>query len=364
MKTLSIFSIFFALLSLTNLNARVYENVRVGQYSAVIDLNEYKGQPFFEVMRDVIYPVINEEAANRSPGWGGHLKSIKRGEGVEVVLTDDVTTYHVKYAADWEDKVERSGRSFGALGEGRLKQYIADASYKHYLRTLEAALKDGDQTVRDFYSAILLIITNSDPSGINKLNSEAKQVASDFVAIYIAEQYRRLTATKGQYLGRSHRWDDALTQVTFLAAFHSGQDKMELFYEGEFTDRVYHQDACLYKARGQEEKRANTRKRRARLYDYWQFTVRSECPGRSGVNLTRRDFEKLGRALTKHLNSSHESLATELDLHSGYGRNFVKALTGELLEGSFEYESVGFVEHIVEVLMTLRADANLISSDL
>ena len=41
---------------------------------------------------------------------------IKDGEGVEVYLTQDVTTYHVKYKADHEDKVERSGRSFGVVG--------------------------------------------------------------------------------------------------------------------------------------------------------------------------------------------------------------------------------------------------------
>lgn len=351
-----------SLLSFTA-QARVYKNVRVGTYDAAIDLNDYAGQPFFEVMKDVIYPMFNEEAPNRSPGFRGHLDEIKKGIGVEIKLADDVTTYHVKYAADWEDKVERSGRSFGAVGFGKTKKYVADASYKHYLRTLQRVLNGTDEEVAAFYSAIIKVITDSDPSEIALLGTKAKQVASDFVAIYIAEQYRRLTATEGEYLGRSHRWDDALVQVTLVAAFHSGQEEMKMFYEGEFTGEVYDQGKCLYKAKGEEERRATTAKREARLYDYWQFTVRSECPGRSGVNLTRRDFEKLGRALTKYINNVDGTIK-ELELGSKYESNFFKAATSDLLKGSFEFKAIDFTDIIVDVLMTVRAEAEVISEEL
>ncbi len=357
MKSLFFVSLIVSMLSFAA-QARVYKNVKVGEYNSVINLKDYIGKPFFEVMKDVIYPELNEQALNRT--GGKHLDGIRDGEGVEVILGDDVTTYHVKYKADYEDKVERSGRSFGAVGFGSTKQYVADASYKHYLRTLESILRGSDEEVEAFYSAIIKLITDSDPTELAQLEMESKQVAADFVAIYIAEQYRRLTATEGEYLGRSHRWDDALVQVTLVSAFHSGQDQMQMFYEGEFTSEVYHQNACLYKAPGKEEERANTEKRQARLYDYWQFTVRSECPGRSGVNLTRRDFEKLGRALTDHLSDSIK----ELDLGYGYQKNFIKAATEDLLTGSFEYEAKDFSSIIVDSLMQVRAEANLISEEL
>ncbi|MBK24626.1 MAG: hypothetical protein CME70_11580 [Halobacteriovorax sp.] len=357
MKSLFLVSLIVSMFGLSA-QARVYKNVKVGEYKSVIDLNDYIGQPFFDVMRDVIYPELNEQALNRT--GGKHLDGIKKGEGVEVILGKDVTTYHVKYKADHEDKVERSGRSFGAVGYGSIKKYVADASYKHYLRTLERVLRGSDEEVEAFYSAIIKLITDSDPTELAQLETKSKQVASDFVAIYIAEQYRRLTATQGEYLGRSHRWDDALMQVTLVAAFHSGQDQMQMFYEGEFTGEVYNQNACLYKAPGKEEERANTEKREARLYDYWQFTVRSECPGRSGVNLTRRDFEKLGRALTDHLGSSIK----ELDLGAAYDKNFFKAATKDLLTGTFEYEAKDFSSILVDTIMQVRAEANLISEEL
>jgi hypothetical protein len=361
MKAFVFISLLFSLLSLGSVQARIYKNVKVGAYQSVIDLNDFAGRPFFETMRDVIYTEINEQAENRSSG--AHLDGIKKGEGVEVILASDVTTFHVKYKADTEDKVERSGRSFGAVGFGSTKRYVADASYKHYLRTLEKILRGSDREVVAFYSAILKVITDSDPSEIAELKRESKQVAADFIAIYIAEQYRRLTATQGRFLGRSHRWDDALVQVTLVSAFHSGQDQMQMYYEGNFTGRVYNQSECLYKARGQEDKRDETEKRGARLYDYWQFTVRSECPGRSGVNITRRDFEKLGSALTKQLNAVTTTIKS-LELGSAYDRNFFKAATAELLDGSFEYQATDFTEILVDVIMSSRENAEKFSENL
>ena len=359
MKTLALLSLLISLANFGTAQARVYKNVKVGTYRSVIDLNDYTNQPFFNVMKDVIYPEINRQAANRRNGR--HLDGIKNGEGVEVILTSGVTTYHVKYKADHEDKVERSGRSFGAIGFGHTKRYIADASYKHYLRSLESILKGDDRDVEAFFGAILRVITNSDPSKIAGLDRKSQQVAADFVAIYIAEQYRRLTSTKGKYLGRSHRWDDALVQVTLVSAFHSGQEEMAMFYEGEFTDKVYNQSECLYKARGEKSRRETARKRKARLYDYWQFTVRSECPGRSGVNLTRRDFEKLGKILTKEFSINSDSSLKSLDFGKAFPKNIIKTATEDLLTGSFNSNSIEYAETLVHVLMSFRAEADRIT---
>jgi len=360
MKAFLFLSLLLSLSSFS-IQAKVYQNIKVGSYKATIDLSEYAGQPFFEVMKDVIYPAINEQAAEQ--GGGDHVEGIKRGEGVEVSLTKDVTTYHVKYKSEDEDRAERSGRSFGVVGFGSTKKYLADASYKYYLTTLEDVLAGNDKDVRAFFSAIIKVIVDSDPSEIAGLKTEYKQVAADFVAIYVAEQYRRLTATGGKFLGNNHQWDDALVQVTLLSAFHSGQDEMKLFYEGEFTNSVYDQKECLYNASGEEAKRSKTKMRQANLTDYWQFTVRSECPGRSGVNLTRRDFEKLGSVLTKELNAQFKAIE-QYDLGSDYNKNFFKAATEDLLEGKFEYSATDYTEILVDVLMTARAEANTLTEGL
>ena len=79
------------------------------------------------------------------------------------------------------------------------------------------------------------------------------------------------------------------------------------------------------------------------------------------MNLTRRDFQKLGRALTRHLNADTEMGIEELELGSSYDRNFFRAATKDLLEGAFEYKADDFTGIIVDVLMKVRAEANQIS---
>ena len=41
-----------------------------------------------------------------------------------------------------------------------------------------------------------MVVLNSDPSGIDALAWDTKKVASDFVAVYVAEQYRRMIKQK------------------------------------------------------------------------------------------------------------------------------------------------------------------------
>ncbi len=56
------------------------------------------------------------------------------------------------------------------------------------------------------------------------------------------------------------------------------------------------------------------------MSDYWQFS-KNDCK-RSGVNLTRSDFEKLGTAITGHYENP---LVGELDL-SRDPKNVIKAV--------------------------------------
>ena len=113
----------------------------------------------------------------------------------------------------------------------------------------------------------------------------------------------------------------------------------------------------MYRAKNTEEKQLTAR-RQARLYDYWQFTVRSECPGRSGVNLTRRDFEKLGRALTKQIRGSNNQLLADLNFKEKRRANIFKTLTENILKARLELPVQEYTNSIVKLLMNMRGFAN------
>lgn len=290
------------LLASFSTQARVYKYVRVGEYQASHNLSDYKGQSFLSFMKEVVYPAIVEESSPRFNGK--HIDGVKRGSGVEVRLSPNVSTFHVKYEPHWEEGAERSGRSFAGVDSNPWNdktEYVADASYKHYLSTLESLLRDEDQ-VEPFYRVIFNILLNCDPEGIEDLSVKGKQVAADFVAVYIAEQYRHLISGKGKFLGKRHNWDNAHLQVTLIGAFHSGQAYGEkaMFYKGRFLKNVYHQQSkeiCAYQRPWSDMPEGHWI-RPMNMTDYWQFN--KECE-RSGVNLTRKDFKKMGKAITGFL---------------------------------------------------------------
>ncbi len=313
--------------------ARVYRYVRVGSFATSFHLADYKGQTFLKTMKDVMYPALMAEAVPRFEG--SPISGVKIGEGVELRLTDRVSTYHVKFAAHWEENAERSGRSFAGVDSkpwNDKTEYVADASYKHFLSTLEDLLDDPDQ-IEVFYRAILQVLLNSDPSGIGELSTKGQQVAADFVAVYVAEQYRHLISGKGKKLGRRHNWDNAHLQVTLLAAFHAGQKHKAMYYKGRFLNKVYHQqskETCIYQKPWGEIPDYHW-SRSVRLIDYWQFN--EECE-RSGVNITRRDFQKLGRATTHYLIENDNDLSVRAfnkTFQQKWTRNFIESMTNSII---------------------------------
>ncbi len=367
----TIFVIAFLLLGSTA-KARVYFNQRVGHYQESYHLAEHKGQSFLSFMKKSLYPAIKKEADN--PCFSKHIACVAKGEGVELRLADDVSTYHVRYKKIGEEKAERSGRSFGAVGFGNRVEYVADASYKHFLSTLEEVLEDKEQS-QLFYSAILKILLNSDPSGIAHLNEDTKRVASDFVAMYVAEQYRRMIKGGGQWLASFPEWDNAHLHVTLLANFHAGQFNPGMYYHGEYTTDVYDQidrvdgdSVCAY--RNQDDSRVNRLDTRAfNLTDYWQFN--SECD-RSGVNITRRDFSRMSRNITRALNdlgyeselsaiyfSSDREIGTRHNINDQMADFIISDDAPEVFENADE-----LADAIVTYLMLARENANQITDSL
>lgn len=358
--------------------SKVYRNVPIGEYSneASFSLTDCNGKSFLSFMKKSIYPALERESANRTTGQ--HIDAIRKGEGVELRLTEDVSTYHVKYKAHNEEKAERSGRSFSAVGSNpKRPSYVADASYSHYLDTFEAMYED-EEELKSFYEAILNVVAECDGSGFDELSQNTKQVAADFVAVYVAEQYRHLISGKGKRLGPRHNWDDALLQVTLLASFHSGQTKNKngMFYEGTFTDQVFNQkydvkengesvSYCVYK-QPKHPKRDELKKREIRLKDYWQFNKTCD---RSGVNVTRRDFTKMGQAITewKAKGRNRTLLALKKNLESS-SNNLYSAISSFFINDStptsLEDSADDLIESIVKFLMEVRTDAVAITEDL
>ena len=363
MKKISLSTIVIVLfpLILTHpADARVYRNKKVGTYESSFSLADHTGQSLLSFMKKNLYPAIKEESHNRSRM--DHVDSIEVGEGVELRLTEDVSTYHVKYKRTGEDKAERSGRSFGAVGTGKRVDYLADASYKHFLSTLEKVLKDPQQSEL-FYKAILQIVINSDPRGIEILNEDTKKVAADFVAVYIAEQYRRLIEKDGKALAHRPEWDNAHFHVTLLANFHAGQKKAGMYYHGRYTTEVYHQiersggnEVCAYKD-SKNPLVDDLDRRDFNLTDYWQFNA--ECE-RSGVNITRRDFEKMSGKITKALNNMgyKDDLSTIYELTSSQVETF-KNINDSLVTFIVSDEAPEVYQNSEELIETLLNYINL-----
>lgn len=365
------FGAFLSILLVSQVSlAKVYKNIAVAKYQSSYNLEDYKNQSFLNFMREQIFPALNNESKNQRAR--DHITAVTKGEGVEIRLSKDVSTYHVKYKAYGEDKAERSGRSFSAVGSGSRIAYVADASYKHYLTTLDKYVKGSEKEVRNFYKAVIEIIVNSDPSSVKYLSTEGKEVLADFVAVYVAEQYRHMMSGNGRgSLGKSHNWDDAHLQVTLLAAFHGGQSERGMFYEGKFVTSVYPQlnklsskNLCVYEGYNIPE-RKQLKKRTMNMTDYWQFNRACE---RSGVNMTRRDFTAMGSLITSQLKDIRPGIVKNLAsaLNQKSVRNAVDAIAGAIVSNSApkSYQDAdAMVEAILEFLMHSNQEAARITQD-
>ncbi|MBI1862233.1 MAG: hypothetical protein HYR96_15070, partial [Deltaproteobacteria bacterium] len=128
--------------------AKVYSNIQIAAYGEdrSFHLEQCQSKTFLNFMEELVYPAIKGDAVNRT--GGEHIDAVKEGEGIEIRLTDNVSTYHVKYKAAEEENSERAGRSFAAVGfkkKGTVAKYLADASDSYYLSSLEEVGGDADQ---------------------------------------------------------------------------------------------------------------------------------------------------------------------------------------------------------------------------
>ncbi len=276
--------------------------------------------------------------------------ALASGAGVAIEIDENNTFYNVNYGTGAVEKDEMTGRSFSETPLHRAD----DISDKSYLKGLED-LVAGEVFQKDFFSVVMQGLVNSDFSGYKKLSDLGQSVATDFFAIYTAEQDRHLMANL-----RNHAWDVALLEVTLISSLHGGQEKIALLVQGEMKDVVLNQVRC-----GQSDGKT----RDASLIDYWQFTTNPDpksC-GRSGINITKRDFRALGLAISKYEREHNPELVANVERHftGRKNANVFAGLSAYLISydapRAMGREGQQLVKDVLAFLEQVHADANEIT---
>jgi hypothetical protein len=296
------------------------------------------GGTYYSFMESTIHPQLLRIA--RKPSRRSNEDALREGLGLAVQLDGRNYNFHVNYPS-----TEQGGRSYGWT-DGQ----VGDWSDKMYLERLSEVVSSGsDRELDAFYRTVIELLGACDPSGLSGLDKKAQRVANNFLAIYTAEQYRAMVGTS--------KWDDALLQVTLVAAFHGGQKTFTKFYLGEFTSKSFKQAPGVY--RGSVEGKP----KRAEMNDYWQFSANPDSR-RSGINLTRRDFEAMGRAITDYVATEGESRALgRIRKVVGDDPNVIKAITRYFTQNKANPgKTEALAKDVAELLVQVRRDADAITA--
>ncbi len=281
--------------------------------------------------------------------------------GMIMKLYENNYAYNIHYGTGSERKDKQTGRSFA---EGPTRN-ANDASDKNYLKDLEAYTKDYPENIQTFYYTLLTTLTNNDTETYNLIEDHGQDLLTDFLAVYTAEQARNLMDNKV-----SLHWDAALLEVTLLGAFHAGQNEIALFYKDPrdpsklmFTDTVINQGPGC-------SERDLSKSRQAFMYDYWQFSssVNPEHCKRSGINITKKEFRKLGSLISKYHRAKNPTLIKNIEKHfssRNRGGNVFYQLSKFLINsrtpkklGSKSYK---LAEDFTKFLLQVRKDAKLVT---
>ncbi|MGZ3688366.1 MAG: hypothetical protein ACXVBW_08710 [Bdellovibrionota bacterium] len=178
---------------------------------------------------DAFQEVITGSHAFKSKRWGelqGEL--IAQGAGVAIRIDSQNYLFNVGYL-DGSDAANdvKSGRSYGVGPRGTQ----SDPSDIAYLRELEHYLKREPGAAGDFIEALMLVLTDCDPSGWSKLSVEGQSVATDFLAIYTAELDRHLMVHLNP---RQHPWEIDLAAATFVSIFSA--ESGLILKDGKFVE--------------------------------------------------------------------------------------------------------------------------------
>lgn len=167
-----------------------------------------------------------------------HLEIIglASGAGVLVEIDQDNFFYNISYV----EGERKPGRSYG-VGPARKSD---DTSYPDYFERLADHLEyAGDDEVAKFVDATFKVLTASDASSVDAMNKYGENLFTDFITVYVAEAYRKLTGGSG---GSFHQ---DLTETTMLSFWSQTTGKVpsdaESAYsvvDGELADFINRSD--------------------------------------------------------------------------------------------------------------------------
>ena len=307
---------------------------------------------YYDLMHSKIGIKMQQLSTNAKPS-STNESELEGGRGASVKLSQNNYNIHINFPNGPE-----GGRSYGwTAGQ------VGDWSDKMYINKLFGIVSNGDKgDLGKFYELVIQMLGACNADGkdasIESLEVSMQRVAANFLAIYTAEEYRAMVP-------QPHKnWDDALLEVTMLGAFHGGQSKLTKFYLGEFSTKSKVQNSGVYAKTKPGPNAESAVDKVAEMNDYWQFSA-DPASKQSGINITRSDFEKMGRVITKY--ESEIAKNPVLDriqaVVGGDGKNIIKSISNFFTNGkSKDLSKIDkLARDVSEFLMNVQKDADEIT---
>jgi len=310
---------------------------------------------FYRFIHETLAPEM--ESLAPSAGRVPNQRALEQGLGVAVRLNDNNYNIHENFP-----KSAQGGRSYGwTSGQ------VGDWSDKIYLDNLALVIVEKDKNdLKNFYQTIIQLLGACDTHGLATLTNDydaktntlvpTQRVATNFLAIYTAEEYRAIQGTKN--------WDDAILEVTLLGAFHGGQTTFTKFYRGKFTTRSNVQETGNYYGLPSKDRHGKvipTVTKGATMDDYWQI---SKTSTRSGIHLSARDYGKMGTVITNYERTKAQNKTLSL-IQSivGDGPNVIHSISTYFTEGKADpSKTTALSVAVAQFLDQVNTDANAITA--
>jgi len=310
---------------------------------------------FYKFIHETLAPEM--ESLAPSAGQVPNQQALEQGLGVAVRLDDNNYNIHENFP-----KSAQGGRSYGwTSGQ------VGDWSDKMYLDNLARVIVEKDKNdLKNFYQTIIQLLGACDAHGLAALTNNydpktntgvpTQRVATNFLAIYTAEEYRAIQGTKN--------WDDAILEVTLLGGFHGGQTTFTKFYRGKFTTRSNVQETGNYYGLPSKDKNGKvipTVAKDATMDDYWQI---SKTSTRSGIHLAAGDYGKMGTTITEYERTKANNQTLSLiESIVGSGPNVIHSISTYFTEGKADPSKTNTLAvAVAQFLDQVNTDANAITA--
>lgn len=285
--------------------ATVYNTLKmIKPRSSVDSISYFSREDKQWYLKNDMAQALKAAKINAAPFDLATLYALTGGLGVKVKLDDNNYNYHVLYKTGFTKPSEEvmSGRSFASS----INHGATDATDPEYLRDLKKYL-DSTVDVKPFYRAMIMALANSDASGWAQLSDLGQSVLSDFLTVYTAEADRHMMVNLQD---GKHPWEIDLAAVTAVSALSAKTGKVVI--GGVVTDS----DLGGWFAPSPNNK--------------------PDGPQRSGIGITRRDRQKLQRAIHAYEMTTPDGKQMIADIQAIIGDRYNK---NDVIQGVFEYLS-------------------------